>query len=266
MDKPSNTLPNFVQKGFLGQKSPKNSDDIQQQAIAQDIFDFGWLMLKCAVGDLEFFGEADFSLKLKVFLDEYNKRPEERHHYCCVLHDEDLISSINPAFPDYDVVKYRSRKASRKEKFQLGLKDLLSASNFSQHFVDFLCGCLRFDPGQRSSASSLLSSSFIKNGKTQGPSTSLVELLKLSTQTPKDVILPAQYQAASEKHLEKLCSALAMIWSQSSVMSKPSDNEMDIRRLQYMNANSMAIQDLAFELGLPAGKVFKHLKGLIQEI
>jgi len=262
LDKPSNTLPNFAQKGLLGQKSPKNSDDVQQQAMAQDIFDFGWLMLKSAVGDLELFGEADFSLKLKIFLDEYNKRPEERHNHCCVLHDEELIASINPAFPDYDSVKSRSKRTSRKEKFQLGFKDLLSANNFSENFLDFLCGCLRFNPDERLTASSLLSSSFIKSSKSQGPSTSLVELLKLNTQANKDVILPAQYQAASEKHLEKVCSALSMIWSQSSVIS---NEDADIRRLQYMNANSMAIQDLAFELGLPSAKVFKQLKGLIGE-
>ena len=239
---------------------------MQQQAIAQDIFDFGWLILKCAVGDMEFFGEADFSLKLKIFLDEYNKRPEEKHNHCCVLHDEDLIASINPAFPDYDSVKAKLKKANRKEKFELRFKDLLSASNFSQNFLDFLCGCLRFNPYERFTTSSLLNTSFIKSNKSRGPSASLAELLKLNTHANKDVILPAQYQAASEKHLEKLSSALSMIWSQSSVMSKSNDDDdADIRRLQYMNANSMAIQDLAFELGLPAAKVFQKLKRLMQE-
>lgn len=256
--------PNFSPKNFLEAQETR-ANGVSSHVIAQDIFDFGFLMLKCAIGDLDFFGISDFTNKLKIFIEEYIKRPEERHKFCCVVHDEDAISSISlPSGDEKDKNKGR-RGSGNFVPFHVSIKDFLAAGNFSKNFKDFLCCCLRFDPNQRFTASSLLNSAFLQDKKTAGPLTTLTEVLQTSTQLGKNAVLPEKYQVASEKQLDKLCNALAVLLSHSIVCDDGNEGKKT-RGLEKLTLESAVIQDLACDLGLTPKKVLMELRKVVREL
>ncbi len=232
----------------------ERSEETQQSRILQDIFDFGLLMLRCAVGEPDIIGMSEFLNKLKIFLAKYYRKPEEQSNYCCVIHNEEDISSFDSS----------GKNNKKNDHAQVTIKDLLVYSGVSPDFLDFLCCCLKFNPSQRWTADSLLRSKFVTKLDTIGPQTTLKDIIKVSNPSTKDA-LPTEYQAASEKRLEKVCDALSLLWSQCN--STPDQKEKkDRKRLEQLEQDGPSIQELALDLGLSVEKVQKNLKRLVKEI
>ncbi len=254
--------PSSFQRPLIALK--EGSDKV---TLAQDIFDFGFLMLICAVGGLEFFESSEFMEKARIFLDELAKKPQERSKYCCLIHNEDLIASVK--LPNHEGVFLNGKPArvikpsglvlekSSKPSSHINIQDFLKTQNFSQEFIDFLCGCLKFDPYERTSISSLLKSPFITNKSTKGPSVGLSDILKISHTWSKNSVLPSEYQGYSERQLNKLVETLTLVLPNCE--KKPSKF---FDEFEMLTPNSQVIVDLANELGLPSIKVWKSVESL----
>ena len=229
-------------------------------------------MLVCAVGGLDFYEPNEFADKLKLFLEELNKKPQERQKYCCIIHNEDLISSIKNNDNNYFSNKpVRVQKAAglileknSKASALITIQDFLLTQNFSKDFVKFLCSCLRFDPNDRYTIKNLLSSSFLQNQETKGPSVSLPELLKISIQWNKNLVLPVEYQGPSARQLNKVCEALAVVLSNCEPPTRGTGEFKEYGELiKKLKVDSPEIQNLADELGLPPMNVFEHINEIL---
>ena len=242
---------NFSPKTFFESRDTKFGSETDKSAISQDIFDFGLLMLRCAIGESGLFEFDEFVNKLKIFMEDYNKRPEDKSKYCCVIHSEEAINSIG---------------GRQSASACLGLKDVLSMGSFSEGFTEFLCSCLKFDSTSRWTASSLLNSTFVLDQKVSGPLTTLSDLLKISSQLNKNDVIPDQYLAASEKQLEKLCNALSVLLSQPCLSPNQGRSDQRTHELKKLTLESPIIQDLAFDLGLQPAKVLKQLTSIVNDL
>jgi len=255
----------------MGTKDTNGLLENRNLMFSQDIFEFGYLMLVCATGGLNFYEPNEFADKLKLFLEELGKKPHERQKYCCIIHNEDLINSIkNPEETLFTNKPVRVQKGTgiiidkgSKPASQITIQDFL-VNNFSKEFVNFLCGCLKFDPQERKTIKSLLHSPFLKSQSiSKGPVISLPELLKISVQWNKSLILPTEYQGPSEKQLKKVCEALAVVLPNCESVVRGNKDRKPFEALRELNANSQVIQNLAFELGLPPVKVWENIKGML---
>ncbi len=264
--------PGSYQKHLAGFNGDRNL------MFSQDVFEFGYLMLLCAVGGLDFYEPNEFADKLKLFFEELNKKPQERSKYCCVIHNEEIISSIKnfeeSLFTNKPVRVQKGNnnnniiidnKASKNNASQINIHDFLT-QNFSKDFVKFLCSCLKFDPNERPTIKNLLSSPFVKSQETRGPAVTLPELLKISIQWNKNLVLPLEYQGPSERQLQKVCEALAVVLPNCEAFTRGNHLYENLREL---TVSSPVIQNLSYELGLPAVKVWeeisKLLDGLMEE-
>ena len=232
-------------------------------AQAQDIFDFGFMLLICAVGGMEFFESQEFSEKLKIFMDDLAKKSNEKSKYCCIIHNEDIISSIKLLSSNIDVNNKLNGSVKIKPK-HFNIMDFLTSNKFSKDFISFLCSCLKFDALERGTIKSLLNHSFLVNNKeNKGPGISLAEILKISLQCTKTYVLPPEYQAASERQLDRVIEALSVVLPTCEKLGGE-DALNDYTLLENLNSGSSVIQGLAQDLGLPCIKVWKKIEALIK--
>ena len=260
--------------------SPESKLHQAEEDFSQDIFDFGYLMLLCAVGGLEFFDVNDFAGKLKILLAELEKKPQDKQKYCCLIHNEDLIWSVKLPHPEEDVFQrkpvkvHRNNnnngvifdKASSKSTPLISIKDFFVYNNFSKEFLEFLCCCLKFDSTKRSSIPALLSSPFLVKSHIKGPVTSLRELIKISAQwsNNNNLTLKPEHQGASENHLNKLCDALIVVLPNCQQFSASDDNPAKYDILLKLGPGSQKIKDLASELGLTPARVWESISQVLQ--
>ena len=253
MEKSPRINTNFTSKNLLEPRDLRLTFETNKVGHNQDIFDFGLLLLQSVIGESDFLNFTEFKRKLDIFIEDYNKRPKENRKFCCVLHDEQMVNSVD--FQPFDV-DVEIRKADKLTSVVSSLQDIILTKNFSKYFIELLCNCLKFDPNSRLSASSLLKLRFFHDQKTLGPLTSLSDLIKISHQLN---VLPDKYQAASEKQLEKLCNALSVLLSQSDLSSKQDKENKKDHLLERLTIDSLIVEDLAFDLGLQPVKVWQHL-------
>lgn len=228
------------------------------------------MMLICAVGGLELFESTDFTEKLKIFLEEFNKKPQDRHKYCCLIHDEDLISSIKLPSPESTLFTNKPVKVQKangfvvdknsKSKAEIGIHDFLKSSNFSKDFIDFLCSCLKFDPNQRATIKDLFQSSFLRRKENSGPNVSLLDLLKISSQWSRNFVLPPEYHGPSEAQLNKLYEALSVVIPNCERFLD--DETRDFSELDHFDENNAEIKELANDMGIPVEMVWKKFRPL----
>jgi len=251
------------------------SDNKLREGISQDVFDFGYLMLTCALGGLELFDTDGFVSKLRALLAEIEKKPQERNKYCCLIHNQELISSVVLQNADEDIFLNKPVKVQRnntitfekspKKQTILSIKDFLTCNNYSKDFIDFLCSCLKFDPNKRGSLRSLFTSRFLQDSHSRGPNTSIHDLIKISTQWNHNNPLKPEIQGPSEGQLKKLCDALAMVLPNCHQTSQdPKSNKLEI--LKKLNSRSHRIRSLSSELGLPASKVWESISKVLDSV
>jgi serine/threonine protein kinase len=259
---------------FQKQISSKESHqvlDTKQGKIAQDIFDYGFMLLICAVGGLELFESSDFTEKLKIFLEEFNKKPQDRHKYCCLIHNEDLISSIKLASPESTLFTNKPVKVHKanngfivdknsKNIAEIRIQDFLKSANFSRDFIDFLCSCLKFDPERRATSKDLFNSHFFRRKDNNGPNVSLLELLKISSQWSRNFVLPPEYHGPSEAQLQKLYEALNVVLPNCERFVD--EERRDFSELDNFDENNAEIKELANDMGIPVEMVWKKLQPL----
>lgn len=245
------------QKQLAGIKDPNSRTQESFYSRAQDVYSFGFLLLLCAVGGLEFFESNDLLEKIKVYLEEHVRKPEEsRGKICCLIHDEEMISCMKSSFEH----KKLSSTAGDKGIKHISIIDFLQAKKQSKEFLEFLCLALRFDPQQRATIKDLKAHPFLSsnNRETNGPSVTLNDLLKISTLWTKNSVLPLEYQGASEKQLDRVCEALSVVLPNGT-----SSNQAEMRefyKLETLNSESPVVIELAEDLGLPPEKVWKRIE------
>lgn len=227
-------------------------------------------MLICAVGGLDFFESSEFLDKLRIFLDELSKKPQERSRYCCLIHDEDLIAAIKLPEPTVNFFKNKPIKVQKTNGMVLGntmqrvkthisIRDFLKAQNFSKEFESFLCKCLRFDNSKRASINSLLKSSFLRLKEFKGPAVDITELLKISAQWSRCSVLPAEYQGASERQIKKLCQAIPVVL--------PHIERNDLYpELYSLKQDNQQVKELAEDLGLTPKQIFTNIKAMLKKV
>lgn len=232
-------------------------------------------MLTCALGGLELFDTDGFVSKLKIILMELEKKPQERSKYCCLIHNQELISSVVLQNTDEDLFMNKPVKVQRnntiifdkspKQQMMLSIKDFLTCNNYSKDFIDFLCSCLKFDPNKRGSLRSLFTSHFLQDSHTRGPNTSIHDLIKISTQWSHNNPLKTEIQGSSEGQLKKLCDALAMVLPNCHLIS-PDSKSNKLETLKKLNPKSQRIRNLSAELGLPATKIWENISKVLESV
>lgn len=253
------------QKQLAGIKDPAKQSQESFYSRAQDIYNFGFLLLLSAVGGLEFFESSDLVEKLKIFLEEYVKKGEEaRHKHCCIIHDEEIIASMK-VNTEHKAFSNKGTLSADMGLKHISIINFLQANKISREFVDFLCACLRFEPTQRASLRDLKAHPFITGTRElHGPNVSLNELIKISTLWTKNFILPPEYQVASEKQLDRVCEALSVVLPNSDRIGSNDAEMREYYKLESMDSRSTVIQALAEDLGLPPEKVWKRIEGIFK--
>jgi len=232
-------------------------------------------MLTCALGGMDLFDNDGFMAKLKIILAEIEKKPQERSKYCCLIHNQELISSVILQNADEDVFLNKPVKVQRnntimfdkspKQQTTLSIKEFLTCNNYSKDFIDFLCSCLRFDPNKRGNLISLFTSHFLQDSITKGPNTSIHDLIKISTQWNHNNPLRPEIQGPSEGQLKKLCDALAMVLPNCNHLSQDSKlNKLEV--LKKLTPKSQRIKNLSAELGLPPSKVWESVSKVLDSV
>lgn len=254
--------PSGWQKHLAGIKDISGRSQESFYSRTQDIYSFGFLLLICAVGGLEFFESSDLIEKMKSYLDEHGKKSDgSSAGICCLIHDEEAISNMKSSF---EHSKLTSTIGDKKIK-HITILDFLKANKFSKEFTDFLCLALRFDPHQRGTIKDLKLHSFLSSSKdSNGPSVALTDLIRISALWTKNSVLPLEYQVASEKQLDRVCEALSVVLP-NGVHSN--DAEMrEYYRLEMLSSDNSAVQELAEDLGLPPEKVWKRIESCLKGI
>ena len=251
--------PSGWQKQLAGIKDSNGRDQESFYTRAQDIYNFGFLLLICAVGGLEFFESSELIEKIKTYLDENtNKMDETSTKICCLIHDEEKISNMRSSSEH----KKPFSMAGEKKIKHITIKDFLKANKLSKEFINFLCLALRFDPHQRATIKDLKLHPFLTNPKDSGgASVALSELIKISALWTKNSVLPLEYQVASEKQLDRVCEALSVVLP-NGVHSN--DAEMrEYHKLELLCRDKSAVQELAEDLGLPVEKVWARIESFL---
>lgn len=263
--KPSLRFP----QGQFDEDSQSSSSFSHQKDLAQDIFDFGFLLLQCALGDL-----STYDLNNLITLENVRNvisslSSQKKTDVCCLLHDEDLVRkliSINaPHMTNKKVEESYGRKRIQlledlnlNQSFYpdapyLSLYEVLSTNKFSEAFLNFLCSCLKLDAEQRCSAENLLEHEFLNEyHETCGPQVSFQEVLKLVKSSNSGNGMENE----KEKEMNKIGEALRMVFLNRQVkdkfdfmVSRSSKGELDEKR----------VSELAGELGVSARKLKRKL-------
>jgi len=265
--KPSLRFP----QGQLDEDSEQsNSIFSYQKDFAQDIFDFGFILLQCALGDLSTYDLNNFitleNLKSVISCLASQKKTD----CCCLLHDEDLVRkliSINGFHMTNNKKAEESYGRKRKGLLEdlnlnqsfypdapyLSLYEVLSSSNrFSEGFLNFLCGCLKLDSDQRHSAESFLDHEFFNEyHEPCGPQLSFQEVLKLTQRS-----IGKGHENEQEKEVNKIGEALRVVFLNRHVKDK---FDMMVSRSNKGELDEKRVMDLAGELGVSAQKLKKKL-------
>ena len=273
-----------VQKvgGNPDQKHP-NSFTPFKESQAQDIFDFGYVLLQCALGDFSM-SDPTGILTLENLKGLLDSRALKKHsqNACCLLHSEELVrkllSSANNSYNNTTVKKkiitnsflLRSPRATdiknpsqSAPSLYIPLLEVLTTGNrFSEEFEDFLCCCLKLEESKRIKARDLLNHSFLsEDHNCKGPNISLKEFLKIvvkENESSKHVVTNF-----TQNHLEKFTEALSVVFLNKNVQDK---FERMIKKDPFQKVDDKKIQDLANELEVEPNKLWEHVKTIMSDV
>lgn len=241
---------------------------------SQDIFDLGFMLLQCALGDLTLYDSSNLlSLKnVKTALDHPALKRAIKKDVCCFLHNEELMREILRLLPEMSPPKILQNnshvKEDSKESYSssapshVSLLELLTLGNrFSKSFLDFLCCCLKLDSTKRPNIHHLLSHEFLNSTSSQGPLVNLSELLKMEM---KDTnwLEGECAEGMAEKHLDKFIEALRLAFLDQNMRIK-FDSIVHLHRKTETTEKKIA--DLAHELGLSPTKLSERLSDKLNE-
>ena len=251
-----------------------------KQPFSSDSFDLGYLLLTCALGNLDFFDVSGFySLEnLKTLIDIASSQRQKARNCCCLLHSEGELRRIHAEVSYTKQLRESDKKAPETDNFPLKtsrthdsnyssnkksfipftlLELLQNNQRFSQSFIDFLCLCLRIDPNFRFGPKALLDHEFA--AQSHAPSGPLVHLAELMSNHMMQPDLSLNNKL-NEEHLNRVCEAIKIVLYNRDASEK-------IMRFAsekvYENTNSreyLKLSELAVELGVPVQKVIKKFR------
>ena len=273
---------NTVQKGIGSQSESRHTTTppAHKESLAQDIFDFGFTLLQCAVGDFSMYDlTGQITLEnLKIMLNSKALKKYAQNS-CCLLHSEEfvrrIIGSINTPNDSATLKKKimtnsfmvrspRNGDKKARESIQMSshipLIEVLTAGNrFSEDFVDFLCNCLKLDEHQRMGATDLLNHNFLgENHICKGPVVSVKEFMRLRSK--ENDIIKVGAEKISSEHLEKFSEALGVVFLNRDVKEKC---EGLLNKEVTSKFDDKKIVDLADELEVSPRRLWNRLKYVV---
>jgi len=246
----------------LADVKPQAPTDISFKNYSQDMFDLGFLLLQCALGDFNLYDpSAIFTLKnIKTVIENPGFKRSLKKNACCLLHYEAAVREAIGFMPGVQAPGLKG-KVPLKEKNStfsyIPLLELLQSGNhFSEGFTDFLCTCLRFDYTQRLDTQVLLAHDFLReNYRLQGPSVSINELMKIEIKD-FETFDANPVQGLAENHLDKFIEGLKIVLLDKSIKLK---FEAIVHLNYKTETTEKRIAELAEELGLPTLRLYDSL-------
>ena len=262
--KPSLRFP----QGQFDEDSQSSSSFSHQKDLAQDIFDFGFLLLQCALGDL-----STYDLNNLITLENVKNvisslSSQKKTDACCLLHNEELVRKLISINAPHITSSKKVEESYGRKRIQLledlnlnqsfypdapylSLHEVLSTNRFSEAFISFLCSCLKLDAEQRCSAENLLEHEFLNEyHETCGPQVSFQEVLKLVKSSNRGL------ENEQEKEMNKIGEALRMVFLNRHVKDK---FDLMVSRSNKGELDEKRVMELAGELGVSARKLKKKL-------
>lgn len=240
--------------------------DVIYKNFSQDIFDMGFMLLQCALGDLSLYDNSDtFTLKnIRTVIENPGFKKALKRNSCCFLHHEEIVREAIGFMPGVGNKNkaYLHEKGVDSSNFvssstQTSLLELLTQDGrFSKNFIDFLCLCLRFEYTQRLDTQTILTHEFLsEKHQCNGPLVSLNELLK--TEIKDAASLGVKYaEGMAENHLEKFIEALKIVLLDKSIQLK---FEAIVHLNRKTENTERRITELAHEFGLTTTKLYEKL-------
>ena len=259
--------------------SPNHGHYSQHQLtppLASDVFDIGYTLLTCALGNLEFFDSTGFyTLEgLKSLIDSFVLHRRHQKNYCCLLHSEEELRKFNVGLTVTSMGKDSSRKPPLTNNFQLRtprtnetltsrrytapftlLELLQSSERHSDSFIEFLCCCLRLDSTARLEPESLLEHEFLSQSHISlGPQMLLPEFVNSS----RKELDQSPSQRLNEAHLDRVCDAIKIV-----LMNKEAKNSIASMGKSYATPYTREhrkMKELAAEMAVPVVTVIAKFK------
>ncbi len=248
----------------MNEMKPQAPLDISFKNYSQDMFDLGFLLLQCALGDFNLYDTSGiFNLKnIKTVIENPGFKRSLKKNTCCILHHEAAVREAIGFMPGVQAPALRGKvPLSQKDKntgsSYIPLLDLLQSGNhFSEGFIDFLCTCLRFDYTQRLDTQVLLAHDFLRdNFNLQGPSVSINELMKIEIKD-FEALVANPVKGLAENHLDKFIEGLKIVLLDKSIKLK---FEAIVHLNYKTETTEKRIAELAEELGLPTLHLYDSL-------
>ena len=247
--------------------------DLTARNYSQDIFDLGFMLLQCAIGDLSLYDTSNLlTLKnIRTVIENPAFKKSLKKDACCLLHNEGIVRNAMKFTPGINLPSNKSKsssdslstKANSKSSslndahYQMSLMEILNFGNrFSKGFLDFLCNCLRFDHVHRLDTQILLSHEFLSDGyQCHGPKITVHDLMRIENKSEESVN-HKDIDGIARKHLEKFIEALKTVLLDKNMKTK---FESIVQLNLKTETTQKRIMELAYELGLPTQKVHDKL-------
>ena len=242
--------------------------EVSSPAFAQDTFDFGLVILQCAVGgDLSIYDPPNTltwsNIKTVVTGPTFQKNES---YACCLIHSEIMVRKAimkNLEGTDQKLKHNKNGKRETKEEPEknepyLSLREILKMKNrFSDAFESFLCSCLKLNANKRTDLKSLATHKFMTADNIhKGPLLSINELLQVEKAESLNHNQQENSHNMYRKHLEKLDEALRVAFLNKAVKEK-----FDLALFKGQESlNHKRLRDLAEEIGAPEHQLEKMIK------
>lgn len=257
-----------------------NSPTERTLSFSSDVFDLGYLLLTCALGNLDLFDTNGFySLEnLKFLLEMLPSSRRQTKSFCCVLHSEEELRrcycelsptrKLRDSGPKTPLINNFHAKSpsnqgsnsSCNKKAPFTLLDLLRRNRrHSDRFIDFLCNCLKVDTHARCNTSSLLEHEFVRDDYvSSGPLISISEVINANKGETVEMS-----NKVNEEHLNRVCEAIQIVLVNREIKGKMTQFASNS---VYENQNSreyQKIQALAMEIGVPVNNLIDKFRNEI---
>eukprot|EP00825_Cyclidium_porcatum_P011826 TRINITY_DN16114_c0_g1_i3.p1 TRINITY_DN16114_c0_g1~~TRINITY_DN16114_c0_g1_i3.p1 ORF type:complete len:265 (-),score=31.10 TRINITY_DN16114_c0_g1_i3:106-900(-) len=214
-----------------------------------DIFDFGVLMLLCAVGkDIQILNkeyESEEILRGNRLLQQ--KSPKMNEGKCCLLH---LILENSKSCQNI----YLNEQSC--DYIQMILQN---SGTFSPKFIQFLCKCLKLREKDRSNPQELLQSDYLKQiEEFNGTNVSLTELINISNNQIE--------LSQAHEQLERMCSKLAIVIPECNTLFNTPQGRVSLQKLQNMGENDLCIANLSKHFGLPRYIILEKINNIMKDV
>ena len=246
-----------------------------------EIFDLGLLILSCLTNDFDAFGSRNFTKIISPRLigksprnilfkrinneNKFGKIPENQNKIIENNHiktekqgkidkNNEISNKIDKNYDDpyKTCCLFHQMLQNNNNLLQSIIK------RYSCDFQDFLCKCLRFDRKEKADIEQLISHKFLKNKVFQGPDLDLSELIRLSCNWSKDLIIPKEFQRPAEEELNRICQAFYICLNDYG-------GEFE-GILAKINEKSHFIKELAWNLGVQREIIVRKFRKVVEKL